>query len=61
MSISTKSEESLSPVLKQTEASSEMNPYEMLLINRIIQARRAAIEKIKKRFQGMLYIIKFEF
>ena len=61
MSMSTKSEESLSPVLKQTEASSEMNPYEMLLINRIIQARRAAIEKIKKCFQGMLYIIKFEF
>lgn len=52
--MSTKSEESLSPVLKQTEAASEMNPYEMLLINRIIQARRTAIEKIKKCFQGII-------
>ena len=52
--MSTKSEESLSPVLKQTETASEMNPYEMILINRIIQARRTAIEKIKKCFQGII-------
>lgn len=53
MSMSTESEESVSPMLKQTEASNEMNPYERLLIDRIIQARKAAIEKIKQSFKGM--------
>ena len=51
--MSTESEESVSPKVKG-DASSEMNPYEHLLIDRIIQARRKAIEKIKNSLQGTI-------
>ena len=53
--MSTESEESLSPKVKGDDAlSSEMNPYEHLLIDRIIQVRRKAIEKIKNSLQGTI-------
>ena len=44
--MSTESEESVSPKVKGAEASSnEMNPYDILLFERIIQARKTAIQK----------------
>ena len=53
--MSTESEESVSPKVKGAEASSnEMNPYENLLIERIIQARKSAIAKIQKNLQGII-------
>lgn len=52
--MSTESEESVSPKVKGDASSSEMNPYEHLLIDRIIQARRKAIEKIKNSLQGTI-------
>ena len=46
MSMSTESEESVSPKVKGAEASSnEMNTYKNLLIERIIQEKKTTIQK----------------